>query len=269
MSINYLVPKEFESQVGEVTKALMPLLTEKRIAKMQEVASKRSRKVCAVFEKTHHAHNVSAILRTLDSFGFLDVFFLYDNPDMKFRPSDAIDRSSSKWLMPKASNSIAKCAEQLKANGYKIALISRPDFSKTSEYYKTQLPSFSTAEINSANFLNLSKDTNIALIFGTELYGVSEEWTQYADLYLSVDMFGFCESLNVSVCAAVVLNQLREALNQKNQLSLLTSIEQKLVLEHWIAKDTENADRYISAKYPHLFDWYMYVRSAKFYMFHA
>lgn len=265
MSIKYVVPQQFESLVGQVTQALLPLVTEKRVQKMQNVLSKRSRKVCTVFERTHHAHNVSAILRSMDSFGFLDVFFIYDDPNMKFRPYDAIDRSASKWLMIRTENSVQSCAQKLKENGYKIALISRPDFSKTSDYYESELPSFSTAQLNNQNFLNLVQNQDIALVFGTELYGISQEWQKYADMYISVDMFGFCESLNVSVCAAIVLNTMREVLSQNNLLSNLAEDEQKILLEHWISKDTEHSYKFISAKYPYLFDWYMNVRSGKFY----
>lgn len=265
MSIKYCVPPKFEEHVGKVTEALLPLVTKERVQKMRGVLSQRSRKVCAVFERTHHAHNVSAILRTMDSFGFLDVFFVYDDPNMRFRPYDAIDRSASKWLMIRTENSVEACAKKLKVNGYKIALISRPDFSKTSDYYESGLLSFSTAQINNQKFTNLVQNQDIALVFGTELYGVSKEWKPYADFYLSVDMFGFCESLNVSVCAAIVLDALREVLTQNQLLITLSKSEQNLLLEHWLAKDTEHSYKFISAKFPQLFDWYMNVRAGKFY----
>jgi len=264
VSIKYSIPEKFQKNIGKITEALTPLLTDKRLQRMRHVVSTRSRKVCAVFENTHHAHNISAVLRTMDAFGFLDVFFLYNNPHIRFRAHDSIDRSASKWLMIRNQDSVATCAQVLKENNYKIALISRPDFSKTSKYYQMELPAFSTAKLDERPFLELQKNHDIALVFGTELYGVSEEWTQYADFYLSVDMYGFCESLNVSVCAGIVLNSLRDSLSKHSQLPLLSEFERSLLLEHWMIKDLEISHKYIRNKHKDLCDWYDFIKTAKF-----
>ncbi len=62
---DYIVPEQFKNDVGKVAEALIPLVTEKRIAKMREVVQKRSSQICTVFENTHHAHNISARVSSL------------------------------------------------------------------------------------------------------------------------------------------------------------------------------------------------------------
>lgn len=241
-------------QIGKITNALTPLVTEKRMASMRRVAAQRTRQICVVFENTHHAHNISAVLRTMDALGFLDVLFLYDNPHIRFRAHDSIDRSASKWLRIKKFDSIEHTIKTLKQAGYKIALISRPDFSRTATHYRAELKAFSTNQLDNPEFLNIARDNKIALIFGTELYGLSENWSAHADFYLSVDMYGFCESLNISVCAGIILHTLRDVLTKHKLLNTLSDFEITLLVEYWIAKDTPHAREYIENKYPELID---------------
>jgi tRNA (guanosine-2'-O-)-methyltransferase len=265
MNLNYNLPIEFEHELGKISEALGPFLSQERIAKMQRVVQNRSRKVLTVFENTHHAHNISAVIRSVDTFGFLDLFFLYSNPDIRFRVADNIDRGASQWLFPKRLTSIETCAKGLKSSGYKIALVSLPDFSRTSQNYVKQLPSYACQDFFSDDFHNFVQDDRIALVFGSELLGVSHEWNQYADMYVHVDMFGFTESLNVSVCAGIILNSLRQSYLNRQINIFLSQIEEKLIFEHWVAKDYTNARRYISVRKPELLPWFEYVCQGKFY----
>lgn len=232
---------------------------------MQNIVNKRSRHILTVFENTHHSHNISAVIRSVDTFGFLDLFFVYSNPQMRFRATDTIDRGASQWLFPKRLTSIKKCAEILKESQYKIALVSLPDFSRTSQNYLNQLPSFSCVDFFTNSFHNFVQDEKIALIFGSELLGISPEWNEFADMYVHVDMFGFTESLNVSVCAGIILHSLRQCFEHRQKNISLTELEKKLVLEHWITKDFTNARQYISNRKPELLAWFEFVRSGHFF----
>ncbi|KAB8031799.1 TrmH family RNA methyltransferase [Fluviispira multicolorata] len=264
-STQYFIPEHLKNDFGKIDAALRSFFTESRLAKMEKVADKRSRKVLTVFENTHHAHNISAILRTIDAFGFLDLFFLYSNQEMRFRTADTIDRGASQWLMPKRLTSIENCANILKQNGYKIALVSLPDFSRTSEYYAKNIPSFASNQFSSKDFKNFIGKNKIALIFGSELHGVSPEWKNHADMYVSVQMFGFMESLNVSVCAGIILQALREFMEINSCELYLSEQEKKLVLEHWMAKTCSSAFEYISNRKSELLPWFEFVRSGKFF----
>jgi tRNA (guanosine-2'-O-)-methyltransferase len=265
ISTQYVVPEHFKQDVGKVSQVLKSFLTAQRLSKIQNLAAKRSRHVLAVFENTHHAHNISAILRTFDAFGFLDLLFLYSNPQIRFRSGDAIERGASQWLMAKSLNSFNDCAVFLKKNGYKIALVSLPEFSRTAQHYLNDLPAFGSHEIATPQFQNMIGDNKIALIFGSELLGISKEWTSYADFYLFVQMYGFTESLNISVCAGILLQSLREFLERKNKEFLLTPQEKKLIEEYWIAKTCSKAYSYISTRHFELLEWFLFVRSGNFF----
>lgn len=261
----YFIPKDLENDFGKISASLKGFFTENRIAKMEKIVQNRSRQVLTVFENTHHAHNISAILRTIDSFGFMDLFFLYSNHEIRFRTTDAIDRGASQWLLPKRLASISECAAILKKGNYKIALVSLPDFSRTAEHYLTKIPSFSSNNFHSASFQNFIGEQKIALIFGSELHGVSPEWKDHADFYVSVQMYGFSESLNVSVCAGIILQNLREQLARFQKDFYLNEFEKALILEHWIAKNCPNAFQYIENRQPQLLKWFEFVRSGKFF----
>lgn len=265
-TMSYHLPDKFKNDIGKLIPELGQFLSSERFDKIQKFAKKRSRKVLTVFENTHHAHNISAILRSVDSFGFLDLFFIYSNPEMRFRVSDAIDRGSSQWLFPKRFNSISSCAEILKKNNYKIALVSLPDFSRTHQDYKKNTPSFSSSEFSKEHFLNYFEDHKVAIVFGSELMGLSSEWGRYVDMYVHVNMFGFTESLNVSVCAGILLQSLRQVFEEKMSSFLVTELEEKLITEHWVSKDYNNAYRYISDRKPELIEWFEFVRAGKFFL---
>jgi tRNA (guanosine-2'-O-)-methyltransferase len=261
----YFIPVHLRNDFGKINAALRGFFTDARIAKMENIALKRSRQVLTVFENTHHAHNISAILRTIDAFGFLDLFFLYSNPEMRFRTADTIDRGASQWLMPKRINSVEECARILKESNYKIAIVSLPDFSRTSEHYIDKIPSFPSNTFYSEGFKNFVGNQKIALIFGSEFHGVSPEWKNHADMYVSVQMYGFMESLNVSVCAGIILQSLRESMANNQQDFLLSKQDQDLILEHWIAKTCPNAYDYISSRMPELLKWFEFVRAGHFF----
>ncbi|MES2615868.1 MAG: RNA methyltransferase [Bdellovibrionota bacterium] len=263
--LSYFLPEEFKSYRGKLITELGQFLSVERMSKMENVVKKRSRHVLTVFENTQHAHNISAVIRSVDTFGFLDLFFVYSNPTIRFRAADNIDRGASQWLFPKRLSSIKACAEVLKQNNYKIAVVSLPDFSRTSQNYITQLPSFSCADFEKDEFHNFVQDEKIALIFGSELLGVSQEWNEFADMYVHVDMFGFTESLNVSVCAGIILHSLRQCFENHKKNILLTELETQLVFEHWIAKDYTNARQYIANRQPELLPWFEFVRGGKFF----
>ena len=264
-SLSYTIPSHFSQDQGSLIPELGQFLSNERIDKMKQVVQKRSRKVLTVFENTHHGHNISAILRNVDTFGFLDLFFLYSNQNIKFRIADTIDRGSSQWLFPKRLTSIHQCAQLLKDSNYKIALVSLPDFSRTASNYQNQLPSFASTQFQESAFINLVGENPVALVFGSELIGVSKEWSNYADMYVHVDMFGFTESLNVSVCAGIILQSLRTSLEKYQNNFLISSSEEQLIYEHWIAKDYTKARQYISNRHPSLLNWFEFVRSGNFF----
>ncbi|MEN9528639.1 MAG: hypothetical protein RI932_512 [Pseudomonadota bacterium] len=262
---DYFIPADLQVDFGKVKEVLSAALTEERLKRFASVASTRTRAVMPVFESTHHCHNISAILRTADAFGFQDVSFVYHQPDMKFRLSDSVERGSSTWLSARRTSSIASCAAALKDSGYLIFLVSLPSFARTSVYYKGELPSFAAQDIGTPPFLELVGHKRIALVSGNEKFGLSENWAEFADGYLHVDMNGFVESLNVSVCAGILLHALRSQWLPKTISHALSADQQSLLVEHWVARSCQNARAIIERENPLLLPWFDFVRGGKFY----
>lgn len=262
---DYFIPSDLQVYAGEIKNVLSHLLTDARLARFNSVAKSRSRYVMPIFESTHHCHNISAVLRTADAFGFQDVSFVYHQKDMKFRTNDSVERGSSSWLTARRTSSIAACAEALKASQYKLFLVSLPSFARTATHYNSELPSFSSQQIGTDAFTQVVGQSKIALISGNEKLGISQEWAQYADGYLHVEMNGFVESLNVSVCSGILLHDLKTRWLERASFPALLDHEKSLLIEHWISKSLPNARQVIERKKPELLRWFDFVRSGHFY----
>ena len=80
--------------------------------------------------------------------------------------------------------------------------------------------------------LDISRKT--ALVFGTELTGLSHEAIEGADAYVKIPMYGFTESFNISVCAALSLFSLTERMRRDPQLQWQLDDDELLDLKlHW------------------------------------
>lgn len=262
---DYFIPRSLQSDFMRVHAALSPFITPERHARLRNIVSKRARRVAAVFESTHHSHNISAVLRTMDAFGFQDAFFVYSPDLMRFRFKDSVERGSSNWLSSRRAPDIATCARALKASGYKIALVSLPGFCRTSDHFDANLPSFGVQEFGSDLFMRALSDARLALVFGNEMHGVGEPWVEHADMYVHVDMFGFVESLNVSVCAGILLQRLREKLCAPVGDASLAEHERALLLEHWVARSCVNGLDILRASHPDWVAYFDFVRAGGFY----
>ncbi len=257
--INYDVPAKWRPLLGRVTNLLTPHMTSQRLLRLQQILEQRKRGVLCVFENTHHSHNISAVLRTVEALGFLESVFVYNQPQMRFRHRDSVERGSSQWLLTRRAAEIPRVATRLKEQGYQIALVSLPEFSITAETYHNSLPSFSCSNIGSNVFAQHLGGRPLALVLGSELQGVSEQWVKHADLYVHVKMDGFVESLNVSVCAGMLLHALRGYCESNKTLTL--SPEQKqLLLETWICRAVKQGGRLVEAHDPALMPYFEFVR---------
>ena len=262
---DYFIPSDLQAYAGEIQNVLSHLITDARLARFESVAKSRTRAIMPIFESTHHCHNISAVLRTVDAFGFQDVSFVYNQPNMKFRTHDSVERGSSSWLTARRTTSIAACAQALKASKYKIFLVSLPSFARTAEHYDKGLPSFSSQQIGNDTFRQVVGENRIALVSGNEKLGLAEEWAQYADGYLHVEMNGFVESLNVSVCSGILLHDLKSRWLERCSHRELHKHEKSLLIEHWISKSLPNARQVLEHTHTNLLPWFDFVRSGHFF----
>jgi tRNA (guanosine-2'-O-)-methyltransferase len=161
-------------------------LTPEREKKFKEVISRRQPDLTIILENIHDPHNISAILRSCDAVGMMEVYVINtQDPNRRKKLGKKSSASARKWVEVNYFNNIEVCAKELKRKGFSI--------------WATHL----TTDAVSLYDLELSKPA--ALAFGNEHEGVSEELLSYADGNFIIPMMGMIPSLNVSVACAVSL----------------------------------------------------------------
>ena len=225
--------KEFKGLKKEIA-YLAQFISEDRLARIADVLSSRTRNITVILEDIHKTHNANAILRSCDGFGVQDVHII-ENKN-RFESNSTSSLGSHKWLtLNKYStyeSNVSQCFRTLKSEGY-IILATSPHHGNT---HISEVP--------------LDKKT--ALVFGTELDGVSDEVLQLADGFVSIPMFGFVESYNLSVSAAICLHSLRTKLmhipKSEWQLTQHECLELK---RDWMIKSIQQGKRV----------WQMYLKT--------
>jgi tRNA (guanosine-2'-O-)-methyltransferase len=165
--------------------------SERRTAKVRDVLSKRQPDLTVVMENIHDPHNVSAVLRSCDAVGVMQVQLLY-NLEKFPKIGKKSSSSANKWLTWNKFKTVDECYEALRAEGFAI--------------YATHL---SGAPIS---LYDVDLTQKVALVFGNEHRGVSEEAAAKADGNFMIPMVGMIQSLNISVACAV---SLYEAMRQR------------------------------------------------------
>jgi tRNA (guanosine-2'-O-)-methyltransferase len=190
-------------------------ITENKKKKFDEKIQYRTRHLTIVLEDIFQPHNASAVLRSCDCFGIQDVHIIENRYKYEVNPDVAL--GSAKWLtlykyIGKQFNTIA-CLESLKEQGYRIVA--------TTPHKDDFLPE------------TLPLDQKIALVFGTELEGLTGKAIGMADAFLRIPMYGFTESLNISVSAALLLYTLSERLRKSEIIWQLGDEEKLEIILTW------------------------------------
>jgi tRNA (guanosine-2'-O-)-methyltransferase len=164
------------------------------------------------------------VLRTCDCFGIQDVHIIENRNKYRINPDVAL--GANKWLTlikyNKQKNNSLAAINLLKDKGYRIV-------ATTPHSNDTNLEDYD---------LNKGKT---AFVFGTELRGLSEDVINNADEYIKIPMFGFTESFNVSVSAAIILHHLTFNLRNSEIDWHLSADEIKEVKLAWLRKSVKNA----------------------------
>ena len=179
---------------------LEEFITESKLEKFDRIARSRTRYVTVVLEDIYQAHNASAVVRSCECFGIQDVYFIENQYEYQISPDVAM--GAPKWLNishykePGVDNTTA-CILDLKAKGYKI--------------YAT------TPHTEDCLIHDLPLAEKTALLFGTELDGLSQTALSMCDGFVRIPMYGFTESYNISVSAALCMFSVRETLKSRNR----------------------------------------------------
>jgi tRNA (guanosine-2'-O-)-methyltransferase len=200
------------------------ILTDDRIRLFEKIIAQRTNHITVISEDIFQEHNASAIVRTCDSFG-IQTLHLIETRNT-YQVHEGISRGSNQWVTLEHHHSEGRSTldilNELKLKGYKIAATSPHAI----EY----------------DIFNLPINEPIALLFGAEKKGITHEAIENADYLVRIPMYGFAESLNVSVAAAITLNELRNRLN-KSKIKWELSKKEKLdTLLSWCRKHIKSSE---------------------------
>ena len=196
-------------------------MTPERREKLLGVANLRQNNLTVVLENVFDPHNVSAVLRTCDSVGIQDVYILNTRIGPHKKWGFKSSSSANNWMTTHQFTDTKECIEALK--------------SKYATILTTHLAD------NSVGLYELDFTGNIALVFGNEQSGVSEEMIANADGNFIIPQQGIIRSLNISVaCAVTIYEAYRQKKNagQYDQPSLPGERKQQL-LKEWGFKDED------------------------------
>ncbi|NNE54877.1 MAG: RNA methyltransferase [Flavobacteriales bacterium] len=203
---------------------LKQFLTEDRMSLFESVLDQRTRHLTVVLEDIFQPHNASAVLRSCDCFGVQDIHITEANNDYEVNKNVAM--GASKWLTlhrhGQDNMAIDRCFHDLKSSGYSIVA--------------------TTPHSNGVSLHELDISKPVALVFGTELNGLSEKAIQQADQYITIPMYGFTESYNISVSAALCLYDLKHRLMASDQKWNLSENEKAELRVEWAMKSIRSSD---------------------------
>lgn len=214
-------------QKKELINYLTTFISEKRKARFDEVINMRTQHLRVVLENVYQGHNASAVLRSCESFGIQHVHFIENRNQLKI--SDDVAMGSSNWLNihrhNKSDNNTVEAITHLKNLGYRIVATS--------------------PHKNDCTIDKLPVDKKLALIFGTEIDGISQDVFDHADEFVKIPMYGFTESFNISVCAALCMYELTSRIRKSVPDYLLNEQEKTDVYYEWLKNSIEKSDALI------------------------
>ena len=178
-------------------------MTSERQQRIESVLSKRQNDLTIVLENVFDPHNISAVMRSCDAVGLQEIYVLNTKIPIHKKWGSRSSSSAAKWLTIHQFDNAQEC------------------FASLRNKYSTILTTHLSGDAISLYEIDLTK--RMALVFGNEHSGVSDEIRSLADGNFIIPQMGMIQSLNISVACAVTLY---EAFRQKHSVGHYT--QQKL-----------------------------------------
>ena len=206
----------------ELLEYLYGFMSENKKELFDKIIPERTKHVTVVLEDIFQPQNASAVLRTCDVFGIQDVHVIENENEYNINPR--VVHGASKWIdlhkYNEKKNNTLDCINKLKSEGYKV--------------YGT------TPHTDDCLIQDIPLDEKVALMFGTEMTGLSDIAMDNVDGFVKIPMYGFTESLNISVSASICLYELKKRLKTSDinwQLSEKDQLEQLIQWSKKVIKD--------------------------------
>ena len=169
-------------------------MTPERTDKLIKVLSKRQSNLTVVMENVQDPHNISAVLRTCDAVGIQDVYILTTKIPRHKKFGYKSSSSALKWLTIHEFDNLEACMKAVRKNFSKILT--------------THLSS------DAVQLYDIDFTESVALVFGNEHSGVTDECRALADGNFIIPQMGIIQSLNISVaCAVSIYEAMRQKMN--------------------------------------------------------
>lgn len=195
-------------------------LTERRQKRFAEVLAQRTKYFTVATEDVYQLHNTSAVIRSCDVFGIQEVNIVEEINTKRIDREIAM--GAQKWVDLNRFNSVKDCIADLRTKGYQIVA--------------------TTPHVDDCDLIDFDISKKSCFFFGRETEGLSQQVLDEADCYLKIPMFGFTESLNISVSAAIILQHVTSQLRNSNIPWQLTDEERIEKRFDWIRKTIKNYD---------------------------
>jgi tRNA (guanosine-2'-O-)-methyltransferase len=168
-----------------VCDALEPLLTPDRRERIDAVLAARLGSVVPVVEDVYDPHNGAAVIRTAEAFGLQELHVI--EPGLRFQAAHGITRGCHRWIDLHRWHDSHDTIAALRGRGFRV-LATGPDATRTID--------------------DVAVDAPVAVLFGNERHGLTPRTAAACDETIALPMYGFTQSFNLSVSAALVLSQL-------------------------------------------------------------
>ena len=206
---------------NQLLEHLLSYLTERRKELFKEVCSKRTKHFTVVTEDVYQLHNTSAVMRSCDVFGIQELHVI-EEQNVK-RIDREIAMGAQKWVDLVRHHSTKEAIKTIKSQGYQIVA--------------------TTPHEQDCSLADFDITKRSCFFFGRETQGLSDEVINEADCFLKIPMVGFTESLNISVSAAIILQDVTQKLRVSNIKWQLTENEKLQKRFDWCKKTIKSFDK--------------------------
>lgn len=206
---------------------LTEFISENRKKRFDEVMKQRMNHLQIVVEDLFQGHNASAVLRSCDCFGVQYVHFIENKFKMKVNNDVALGAEG--WVSIKKyngeENNTRACLQKLKDEGFRIVA--------------------TTPHTNSMTIDKLPVDKKFVLVFGTELEGITKDVEEMADEFVKIPMYGFTESFNISVSAALCMYELTTRIRNDVKNYQLSEEERTDIYLDWLMNSIDMSEQIV------------------------
>jgi len=201
-------------------------LKDQRRERLHSVLDNRTHHFCVAIEDLFYERNSGAIIRTADGYGIQNIHVIEPRDSFKSKVTNIISKGAEKWVTKTQHDDIENgakmCIDQLRSEGYQIVATSPHKDGHTIHDF------------------DISKKS--AFFLGAEKTGISDFIMEVADTYISMPIYGFTESYNVSVANAILLHELTNRLRKSDIDWKLSESERQDLLLDWTMKSIVSSD---------------------------